>query len=136
MDCEATPWEDRDLTAAMFTCALIRAENCNLLKIPFHINIIQHTSYILLPTLCSRQACAIESVASPSLPLGAASQLRLGDTTGRKTPVLLSFLGIILFSVVSASCVGLVTGRIRWSHWKLAKLVVVIFVLIVLAVPD
>ena len=26
--------------------------------------------------------------------------------TGRKTPVLLSFLGIILFSVVSASCTG------------------------------
>lgn len=29
-----------------------------------------------------------------------------GRGTGRKTPVLLSFLGIILFSVVSASCTG------------------------------
>lgn len=33
--------------------------------------------------------------------------------TGRKTPVLLSFLGIILFSVVSASCTGLGMARLK-----------------------
>lgn len=45
-------------------------------------------------------------IPSQAVPAGHAAMLRLGDSTGRKTPILLSFIGIVLFSVISASCIG------------------------------
>lgn len=52
------------------------------------------------------QRGAIVSVVFIGILLGNTLGGPLGDSTGRKTPVLLSFLGIILFSVISASCTG------------------------------
>ncbi|CAK9056449.1 unnamed protein product [Durusdinium trenchii] len=52
------------------------------------------------------QRGAIVSVVFIGILLGNTIGGPLGDSTGRKIPVLLSFLGIVLFSVLSASCTG------------------------------
>lgn len=52
------------------------------------------------------QRGAIVSVVFIGILLGNTVGGPLGDSTGRKTPILLSFIGIVLFSVISASCIG------------------------------